>query len=541
MYRVMIVEDEVPVRNAICSIIEWKELGYDLVYAAGDGQDAIDYLETNSVDVILSDICMPFIDGLELSRRAKAIIPTVKIVIFTGYNEFEYAQNAIEIGVSHYLLKPITAEEFKSMLIKVKDELDKEHEEKRDLIKLRMQVKHNKKLLTEKFILNLVTNKISNRLISQKINNLELSIEGTEYRVAILQSENYTDISLREEWDNDVHLYDFAVLNICNEIIGQSGLIKNVVSNDGQVIILLSNHNMVSREFNKKIEEVLNNILFYTKKFYNINMFVALGDSYKELKDIHYSYNDALIALEYSVLFGSGKIIYKSDIERRSSCSEKEYDDLLKELEYSIKMGKNDKINKLIDYLFSSTRFSEISINVFRTICLRMTTTIIKAYEDLMDEKSKELNIDFSQFNEVFEKNRLEEVKEYYKKLCVTMANDINKERNNSRLSLINQARDYIYDNYDDINLDINAICEYLNVSSSYFSRLFKKEVNATCIEYITTLRMDKAKELLDNTSMKIYEIAKRIGYENPYYFSYNFKKRTGLKPTQYRMRDNVC
>lgn len=537
MYKVIIVEDEIPVRNAICNIIDWENLGYELVYVAGDGQDALSYIENNLVDLILTDICMPFMDGLELSNKAKKILPTVKIVIITGYNEFEYAHKAVELGVSHYLLKPITAEEFSNLLRKIKKELDDEFTKRTNLIDLKKQVEKNKDILQEKFLMNLLSNRISGTIIQERIKSLNLKLSGNEYCVAIIQPENLTKI-VESSWELNYQLLEFAILNVCNEILNNYGQNNCIMGNDDQLIIIFRNNYKSQIEFRNKIDELLNEILVCVERFYEINMCIGIGDTYNNLEEIHFSYNDAQIALEYRVLTGSSSIIYKRDVEKKSSFTYLKTEETLRDLEYAIKIGPTEKIPKIIDYIFSIIRFSDVNIADYRTILLKITTTILKAYEDIRSETSQDIYIDFNVFNEVFRKEKIDEVKDYYTQLCSNLASNINKERTNQRTSQMQKAFAFIHNNYQNKDLDINLICEHLNISASYFSKIFKNETNGTFIDYLTKIRMEKAKELLINTDLKVYEISEKIGYEDPHYFSYNFKKKVGLKPTKFRKNE---
>ncbi|GMQ60419.1 response regulator [Vallitalea sediminicola] len=539
MYKIIIVEDEIPVRNAICNIIKWEELGYELVCVSGDGQDALAYIENNQIDVILTDICMPFMDGLELSNEAKKMLPTVKIVIITGYNEFEYAHKAVEIGVDHYLLKPITADEFTKMLIEIKAELDNDFAKKRNLLALKKQVETNKDILRDKFLMNLLYNKINANVIKDKVHNLGIELDGIKYIIAVLQPENIKEVA-NLNWECDHQLLEFAILNICNEVLNNYGQNICILGNDDQLIIFFVNDKQDEMEFRNIIAEILNKIIICVEKFYNIGMYIGVGDNYSELQELHFSYKDALNALEYRVLNGSNKIIYKMDVEKSSSFSYHKIEESLRELEYAIKIGGN-RTDKIIDYIFSIIIFSNVHISQFRTVLLKITTTIIKSYEDICNGPSNNVIIDFNLFNEVFGKERIDEVKTYYKKLCKNLSNEINKERIDIKTSQMQKAYQFIYNNYQNKSLDINMICNHLNISSSYFSRIFKTETNQTFMHYLTKVRMEKAKDLLINSYYKVYEISDKVGYEDPHYFSYNFKKKTGVKPTQYRKKEVEC
>lgn len=536
MYKAIIVEDEVPVRTAICNSTPWDKLGYELVYVASDGQDALAYIENNQVDIILTDICMPFMDGLELSSHARRLLPTAKIVIITGYNEFEYARKAVELGVAHYLLKPITANEFREMLMKIKKEFDEEFAKRRNLHALRKQVKEHQELLIDRFMVNLISNKMSKEAIASRSEKFNLQLEGNGYQVAVLQLDNMSQIA-EIDFEYDYQLLEFAILNICEELLHDHD--RCILGNNHQIILLLANRGQTRRSYNQTVEALLNRILIYVKRFYSIDMFIGIGNQYDTLSDLHYSYKDALAALEYRVLVGSGRLIYITDVEKKPSFTYMKVEESLRELEFAIKIGQQDKMTKLLDYIFSTIRFSDVSITDYRTVLLKMTTTIIKVYEDL-GEGSAKLVIDFNQFNEVFEKDKLEEVKIYYMTLCHNLSKMIDEDRSDMQSSQVERACDFIHNCYGDKDLDVNKMCEHLGISSSYFSRVFKAATNETFTQYLTKIRMEKAKALLTHSDLKIYEISEKIGYEDPHYFSYNFKKKIGIKPTEYRKREDI-
>lgn len=536
MYRAIIVEDEVPVRTAICNSIPWDALGYELAYVASDGQEALAYIEHNPVDVILTDICMPFMDGLELSQQARQILPTAKIVIITGYNEFEYARKALELGVAHYLLKPITADEFQKMLLEIKDELDEEFHKRRDLLTLKKQVKEHRELLVERFLMNLIYNKMSREAIDRGLKKLHLTFTSNAYQIAVIQLDNMEQIT-EDQWADDYQLLEFAILNICRELLGDEQ--RCILGRDNQIILLLMNKGESPVVYRRSVQSLLNQILVYVKRFYNMEMYVGIGNVYDSLEEIHYGYREALTALEYRVLVSGDRMIYISDVERKHSFHYMKIDEILRELEVAIKIGQEDKMIKLLDYIFSTIRFQDVSIADYRTILLKITTMILGIYEE-QDIDSTSISKNFNQFYEVLEKDHLGEVKDYYMKLCQALSKKVNEDRLDMRSSQVERAYDYIHNHYQDKDLDVNKMCEHLGISSSYFSRIFKAATNETFTQYLTKIRMEKAKALLLHSDLKIYEISEKIGYEDPHYFSYNFKKKNGIKPTEYRKREQI-
>ncbi len=228
MYKVMIVEDEIPIRNIISRIIDWNQLGFDLVYEADNGQVALGYLEENKVDLVITDISMPFMDGLELCRNIRRQLPSTTIIILTGYNDFEYAQTAIELGVSNYLLKPITKVSFNETLTKVKEEMDRKFADQRNLAFLRKQYEKSKEFLINKYLMNLVLG-YSHTTFGESPEELGLDLNADYYMVGVMQLEDDRKKD-KEFWGEDRPLLEFAIFNLSQELL--ENMDQNILFSD---------------------------------------------------------------------------------------------------------------------------------------------------------------------------------------------------------------------------------------------------------------------------------------------------------------------
>jgi len=540
MYKVMIVEDEIPIRNIIARIIDWKSLGFELVYQADNGQIGLTYLESHPVDLVITDISMPFMDGLELCKHIRRIKPSMTIVILTGYNEFEYARKAIKLNVSNYLLKPITKNTFTKTLSSIKDEMDEKYANQRNVDFLREQYVKSKDFLKNKYLMNVVLGYRQTTYDNVEF-DLDIDLDGKWFMVGVidfLDNENAQDgMESTVFWGEDRPLLEFAILNLTKELLGKIN--QNIVffgPGNKLCFILKSKVALLSDEQNEVIA-CLEDVTVQIANLFKINATIGLSDAYIDVNELSLAYQDAISALEYRVLEGSERVILKSLVENKRSFAFHKIEEQLIRLEYSIKVGDIDGIKKVIQFIFSVVNYEKINIDGFRTMLLKMTLSIFKAYNDIRNLDEKDVILDYSIFSKVFEMNDFNEIKDYYIKLCEKLSSKIQQLRENDQKNHVKDACDFIADNYQDPSLTLEDLCKQLYLSPGHFSRLFKKTTGENFVDYLTKVRMDRAKYLLANTNTKIYEISRSIGYEDPNYFSYNFKKNVHMTPSQWRNR----
>lgn len=531
----MIVEDEVPIRNIISRIIDWKSIGFSLVREADNGLDALNYLSENTVDLVITDISMPFMDGIALCKEIQKNHPSLTVIILTGHNDFEYAQQAIEMNVSNYLLKPITKDSFTQTLEKVKSEMDKRYSDQRNLEFLRSQYNKSKAFLVNKYLMNLIMG-YSQSTFKMTDKELELDLEATHYRVGVMSLEDEKNAD-NEFWGEDRPLLEFAILNLTEELLNGIGEDIVFLGPGNQICMIFKIDDNDKKHDLNRLTATLTDMSVQIEKFFQINATIGLSDQYDHLNELSFAYEDAVIALEYQVLEGSEKVILKSTVENKSSMTLNKVDKQLGHLEYLIKVGDLENIRKVIDYIFSLIHYEHIHIEDFRTMLLKMTLTIFKAYNDIRQESEHRQELDYSIFSKVFEMTDFHEIKKYYLSLCQLYSGRIKDIRENEDKGHVNTAIKYMEANYSDPYLTLESLCNQLFLSPGHFSRLFKKTTTETFVDYLTRLRIDRAKYLLANTNQKMYEISSAIGYEDPNYFSYNFKKNVQLTPSQWRKK----
>lgn len=531
MYKVMIVEDEIPIRNIIVKIIDWNQLGFELVYQADNGQMALAYLETNSVDLVITDISMPFMDGLELCKHISEFWPDTTIVILSGHNEFNYAQKAISLGVSNYLLKPVTKASFSETLTEIRSEMDEKHTARKDLDFLRKQYHQSKDVLKNKFFNNLIMGYNQNNLYDHK-EIVEENLTASGYIVASLILEDVKN-DFEGFWGKDRPLLEFAVLNLITELFNEINQDIVFIGPGNQICLILKLIDNNDVEYSSIIQ-ALERICRLVDELFGINATIGVSGICESFSDLNFAYGEAVTALEYRVLEGSDRVIIKSNMEGKSSYTVTRLEEQLTRLEYSIKVGDHSGTKKIITYIFSVINYEQIDINGFRTFLMQIAITILKSYNDIETKEEKDI-FDYQIFSQLFEINDFEEIKLYLINLCNEFSNKISIIREDEEENHVNEAIAYINDHYQDPVLTVESLCKVLFLSAGHFSRLFKKSTGVTFVDYLTKVRIDQAKYLLANTGQKMYEISINIGYEDPNYFSYNFKKQTKMTPSEWR------
>jgi len=317
MYNLILVDDEEEVRKGIIQKIKWQEYGFELIGQAENGIDALEITEKFTPDVVITDIKMPFMGGLELSKELKKRFPTIKIIILTGFDEFEYAQKAVNLNVVEYALKPVSSKELIQVLLRVKIQLDEEMLKKEDFEALKEHYIRSLPVLKEKFLIYLITSKLSKEEINEKCNRYDINLIGNQYIVAVIDINHQVTYQEEKTDDsNELNLIRFAVFNIAEEIVSKYG--RGIVFMHNDLIVLINPFLETDRAsiFNK-IQSILEEIRQSIEKYLKTTITIGLGTIIKDSPLISDSYRNALSALDYRLIMGNNRIIWKCSFRIR--------------------------------------------------------------------------------------------------------------------------------------------------------------------------------------------------------------------------------
>lgn len=522
LYRVLLVDDEEEIRAGISRKIEWDRLGFGLVGEAGNGREALEMAEQLLPDVVLTDIKMPFMDGLELCRCLQKKLPAAKVIIFSGFDEFEYARQAVGMNVCEYILKPINAGELNEILIRLKEQMDQQRIERRDVENLRRRYEASLPVLRELFYARLLDGQIPSEQIQERAAQYELNLPEGEWMVALFRV---------DEREGDFHR-DGVLLSL-QEFLEHQGEkmecpVRTALYNDH--VAMMVNGARVYR-----VLEELERLRSLAQSELGVEITAGVGLACAGLDEIHRSCMGAYAALDYRVVMGNQKVIYIGDLESALTVSVSLGEEDQHQLASAIKLGQEEKVVEVIRHLIGRIRETRLDLSQCQLFLMEFSTHLIRLaraggveLEDVFgDHFTGAVPIDRFRSYETLENWCVE------KGVCLQRL--LGQKRTDSAGRMIERAKSFIDENYADSELSVEKLCAYLHLSPAYFSTVFKKETGMSFTAYMTAVRMEEAARLLRETDEKTYLIAEKTGYTDPNYFSYVFKKKYAMSPSKYR------
>jgi two-component system response regulator YesN len=534
LYKILLVDDEEEIRKGIIKKIKWEELGFCVVGEAENGMEALDIIDKTLPDIVFTDIKMPFMDGIKLAENIKYRFPTIKVIILSGFDDFEYAQEAIKLGVMRYILKPINSIEMNEILKELKELLDEEILSISNIEKLKVNYQKSLPFLKERFLNHWIAEYVTDEMIAENISSFDLDLLSQNLVVAVIRPDELIKETADSNLAKNKALLKIAIFNICEEIIELKKL-GIAFMKINEVVLIIPIEDGESPKTNEMIFLGLDQIRATVQKYLNTTVTIGVGTGCTAKSMLYKSYSDAVAALDYTVIVGNNKIIYIEDIEPAHSFEVSFTESDERTLLAAIKVGNADQIEESISTLVSKIEGVTLALKDYQLYIVDIISSILKLKRtmalDLSTLFSKEDNF-LAIINHFKTK---EEIKEWLYTICIALSKEISLKRNTNKNELIERAKEYIEQNYFDEELSAEKLCNYLHISTNYFSALFKKETKFTFTSYLTLIRIDKAKELLRTTELKTFDIGNKVGYSEGHYFSYVFKKITGISPTEYR------
>lgn len=531
MYKVMLVDDEEEVRSAIERRIDWESIGFRVVATAENGEEALEKAEQCVPDVVMSDIHMPFMDGLTFCRKLKELMPETKIVIFSGYDEFEYAKEAIKLEAEEYILKPIDAQELNQVFVRIKDRLDEELAKRRDIERLETYYKESLPILKEQYLISLLEGRLTKSEIQQFVQNQEFLMESAFYVVCVLEADIRKDEDMKNSKMNK-ELISVSVQQLAKEELDKNGISYRILNYLGVIVIIGF---LKSTTEYMPLQNEMNQICRLCDKMLGVQVSAGIGNIYGNVRDLGYSYAEAKDAMAYRFVLNENQAISIKDVEPNISEEPFIDDSLLREVVKQIKVGEEESLKNSIDELIREMKKNFVSpfqLQLFFVEFYAELMKLARAYQ-LNQDMLVQMNINIG--NEIHQFATLEALGDWITNTCMQLRSFIRKERKDTTRLITEKAIQYIQENYQDSNLSVDKVCSHLGVSPTYFSSLFKKETEMSFVAYLTKVRMEEAVRLLEETQEKSYVIAGMVGYEEPNYFSYVFKKYYGVSPSKYR------
>jgi two-component system, response regulator YesN len=522
--KALIVDDEKHVRDGIKILADWEQNGIREIYEAGNGEEAIQLIQTIRPEIIFSDMKMPKVDGTQLLEWIKENQPNSKTIVVTGYDDYHYMRKAIHFGSTDYLLKPIEPEILNQTLEKAVSEWKKEEAERQ-------------RKETSSLLINEMTPVYRDRKLTQLVNSDLLQKDLVEEFGWLKQSRDYIAALVRvngktmEAFQGDRDLTYFTILNIINEIMKENGngIGFRYLSKKGEILLIFWD------KF-ELVEEILVHIYKTLKNMLDISCPIAAGKPVNNSSKLIVSYQHARkVLLNRNILTDSEVRVYMSDIEATPSL--KSLIVYSSDIEMAIQTGEIRAFEELMARI-------EKDITEKECLSVRQVINLENEYMVISNKWFKHYNISFKTPEDIeewvdlfFDSNgtfSLEEYKKRKKREITIFLKKVKKSTLQKSTNIITDIEKYLQENFDR-DVKLQEISDHFYISREYISRKFKQEFNENISDYIVRIRLDKAKSLLKNSQLKIYEIATMIGYQDDKYFRKVFKKVEGITPNEYR------
>lgn len=542
MLKIFLAEDEVVVRETIKRMIPWEELGFELVGEAADGEMALPLLIRQQPDLLITDIKMPFMDGLTLARLAKKEIPGLKVVILSGYDDFNYAKQAIGIGVEDYLLKPITKNALIERLSEIRSRYEHEKTQKEYYEKFQREMQAYEKNSSRDFFEALVDGSMDMMEVYKRAEKLGLDIVAEAYNVLIFTMNCDEDFSgQRDEYSS----WEAESLELLENFFAGHSSAMLFRSNIFSYGVLLKGQRETIEENTRACVDEIRKIL--SRQDGRREWFLAVGQSVERLSQIQKSYHTASRAFSQRYLYDENILYYDEmeTMEHPGGQAETEDNAYLQKVDVNalnpailqkfLSNGLQEETENFVKDYFYAIGQEPMESLVFRNyVILNVRFSVISFIKGLGCDTNEMESADTEEVLAEGGKN-MESAIAYAKKMISQAIEIRDQNSGNKNRSILKTAVDFIDSHYMDEEISLNTVANVANVSSNHFSALFSQNMGQTFIEYLTTLRMNKAKELLRCTGMRSSEIAGEIGYKDAHYFSYLFKKTQGMTPSDYR------
>jgi two-component system response regulator YesN len=528
----MIVDDEAVVRNGLKNTINWNEHGFELIGDYANGREAWDAVELYRPELVISDISMPFMDGLELAGLISAQFPYIKMIILTGYDEFEYAQQAIRLKISDFILKPITAQEIRLLLDRIRAEMDEEKKRREDLSRLNSQLEQSLPLLKERFLERLVAVGLKETEIVERFAYFNLPPVSPLYVVMVVDIDDFGDRELHS-YEHDSEFLRFAAFDIFQETLDKDHVLTFRTREERMVAIIFGQDN--ESLLYERVFSLAEEVRYHVEKYLNFTVTIGVGRACANVEQLPVSYKSALSVLDYRFLLGKNRVLSIMDIEGKPTNAmplSLEWD---RKLATAVKTGAIQEAHQLIELGVAELKAALVPVEACMLQMQKVVLSLMNSIQELAIQQQEPSIEQQIKLMNVFRFKTLDEIEVWLKEVVSAVISTITDNRNYLTNMQIHRAVEYIDTNYANEKMSLQDLCRHVLMSTSYFSLVFKQHTGETFIEYLTGVRVAKAKELLHNSNLKLYEIAEQVGYKDPNYFSILFKKHSGITPKDYR------
>ncbi len=534
MYRLLIVEDEEIEREGMRDLVDWKRMGIGEVLAVESAEEALELIEDNNVDMLLTDIRLPTMSGLDLAQKLSSTHPGIKVVIISCMEDFEYAKKAIDLDAYGFLSKPLDMAELEKVITKVTNTFMCEKEEKIERERLNKLLNESLPLLKERFFINLIQGIQKQENIRETLEYFKIQFADGQFVVIVTEINNYDSVMTGKDME-EVNIALLKVLDCINNIHTKNKVFTFHIGSGRYFTIMNSSSHSEGNLYNetigfsKKVQERISRVC-------NFDTTVGIGKGVTELTDLKNSYKKACEAVDFMFFAEPGQIIYYKDIYyKKEFDSMSDFESIEKKILSNIELCNKEALNKNIDRLFakfeggaweSDTYIRNLSINLIAK-CSLLLQDMNENYEKIFGKESLI-------WDKILRSDTIFDIHEWIRSIFCRVIDYLYERRDDYNKKVIKDILKIIEERYGE-NLTITDIAKEVYLSMKYTSIIFKREMGETFTNYLIRYRLKKASQMLKDTNLKVYQIGNLVGYSNISHFCTIFKNVYGLSPNEYR------
>ncbi|WP_445486767.1 response regulator transcription factor [Niallia sp. 03133] len=524
MKKVIIIDDEVQIRKGLRMKVNWENLGLEIVGEASNGLEAFSFLKENKVDIAITDVRMPIMDGIEFVKNCHYTYPLVKVIVLSGFNDFEYARSTMREGVKHYLLKPVAPDELVEALEVARNEIEEESNQRKEADKIIQQAAVQKEAEQEQFLLQLVKEDWMERSLSFETIK-QLNLEHFQLEEGVFQ---FISVELRDSNKNPHQAKDLwkPFRMLCREIAKQRT--QTYTFYDPQYRNMIHFVHLVKADSENNQKSLVREITHYVNTYMNLEVVIGVGNVISHYKNMKNGYRSSLLSWSQSDIGLQSQILDETVHKEMFKFTP----DLEKKITNSIESNKKDAFDEHVSAILGKSQAHSILSYFF------VSNRLLFLLSSLADKYEVEKKL-IKQFvwncqQSIWELNSQNRVRETLILLGNAIMDQVHKSKASVGVSIVENIRFYLEEHYGE-EISLTMLSEQFHINSAYLSELFKMHIGQNFSDYLLHLRMAKALDFLQDHDLKIIDVAQLVGFSNSGYFSTVFKKYFGQTPADFR------
>ncbi|MBB6673444.1 response regulator [Cohnella nanjingensis] len=538
MYKLMIVDDEPTVRFGLRSYFDWGAFGIEILHEADDGDVALEAVARGMPDIVLTDVRMPNMDGIRLSKAIRERFPQVKIVFISGHDDADYLKSALQVSAVDYIFKPVNLLELRKVVERVVAELEMEKTERLLAQDMQLKLKESMPLLREKFLLSLIQDGLAKpERIRERLEFLGLQLPAdATYWVIVVSVDDSADV-FEARSERDRQLLSYSILNVCQELIGRYVGGYAFEHRGGEFVgILCARPNDPEDDLEERLFKLAGDIRDNLQRWLKLSVTIGIGDRAAHLPGLAASYAQAREAADRKWYLGKNRIITMDSLETEAQSLYRFEHAMIERLVSVLKAADPDQLKEALNELFDGlSRNRRDGLKYGRNVGLQVLLLAGQLLLELNAQSEELETMEADIWERLLRQETIGGLRQLIEAYLLAVCDGIREKRNGKAHNLVERVRAIIERRYADNELTVLQIGKEVYLTDTYVSLLFKQETGKTVNEYLTQVRIEKAKELLRDPQYKFYDVCYAVGYADPSYFSKLFKKMTGMTPSAYR------